>query len=258
MNPWVVASFFAGCLVWIPVAVGLVSLINWMVMGELDLLTGIVCCFLAILLGVLTVRPPYPPLSPLFCLVAWGAVFAFAPLRSAVRAAQFAAIDREQASRAYELLERQPNNTVAASRLARVLHSRGFPVQAIAILENLGPALDPAIFPEETHLLRRWKSAPLPLDAHRDLPCTRCRARVRPGPVVCQRCGHRYLLDYIASPVATSGPLIAAWVTVASLTAIIPLAARYLALGWALAVIGIALAVGTGVVIRAFTQGRHA
>ena len=73
----------AGCMVWVPVGIMVLMLIQAMVMGEVEVAAGFVGLFAALGLGVLGMKPPHPSLSPLIFAVATGTLFMLPVLRAA-------------------------------------------------------------------------------------------------------------------------------------------------------------------------------
>lgn len=189
-------SLAFGCFIWAPLAVWIVSLVHWMVMGEIDAISGVFGIFVAFGMGYLGLNPPFPDL-PMILFVASLATVALAPMtRVAMNRSALSALDVEAIGRAYELLASKPDNFGAKFRLARSLYNKGIVGHAIAIADSALKNVPERMFPEEFRMLQQWKAHAGKLDAQERIRCFECGVPNYPGAVFCSRCGAPYLLDY--------------------------------------------------------------
>lgn len=190
-------AFASGCLIWIPVAIWIVSLVHWMIMGDIDVGSGILGVCIAFALGFLGLNPPNPDLAPVFFLAALGTVILAPITRASMNRSQLTALEVEAIGRAYELLATKPDNMGAKFRLARSLYNKGIRAHAIAIGEDALKIAPERMFPEEFRLLKQWKEREVGhKDTHERIRCFECGIPNFPGTIFCSHCGAPYLLDY--------------------------------------------------------------
>lgn len=232
-NPSIPIPVLAACsvLVWIPVGVCFVSLVHWMVTGEIETFAGLILLFCMLSLGILTVMPPYPIASPILCGVAWTSMMAYPALRRKVIAHQLALLDAERMHKAYRQLDGNLNNIGAKIIIAETLHERGWYGVAVAVLEAAIQGQDPQFFGEQISQLKRWKVNPQVARQNPTATCHRCGHRNPAGAVYCKQCRERYLVELVASTWSRDSAeyrLMTAWGALALLGALIPAITRWL------------------------------
>ena len=177
-----------GCFVWIPIAVWIISMVHWMISGEVETLFGLITIGVAIGLGMVAVNPPGPSLSPLiFCAVC--ATVLFFPLaRLAMNRHALASIDIEQLEKYYAALLARPDNAGALIRLAELLYIRGFPSNAIALGEKALVALPANLFRAEHKMVNAWKFQVSGRNSFAATTCLNCGHSNNPIDLHCQNC----------------------------------------------------------------------
>jgi hypothetical protein len=130
----------SACLVMIPVAIWIVSMVGWMVQGDVDFLPGALSIAMALALALGAMNPPLPWMGPLCFLAALLTVVAFVPIRKAIAARDLRQIDDDQLRGAYEAWQRHPGNVAAVYRMATLMAQKGKYAQAVA-----GPAFDASL-----------------------------------------------------------------------------------------------------------------
>jgi len=217
-------AFGAALIVWLPVAIWVISLINWMITAEIDTISGLFGVCLALLIGFFAVNPPHPSLAPVFVLVAF-ATIAIAPVtRAAMNKAALQSIEVEAIERAYEMLSTKPDNFGAKIRLARALWAKGIRSHAVAIADGALRNAPEQMFAEEHRMLRQWRQAEEDAPGVQRIKCVDCGVPNVPGGMFCSRCGAPFLLDYAQGKFVKSGVIqrvTAGWIAaVAALVAI--------------------------------------
>lgn len=250
----------AACIVWVPLAVWFVSIIGWMVAGEVEALFGVAAIGVGVGLGVVAAFPPDPALSPLIfaAVVVTTVLFPFA--RAAMNQRALVAIDIEQMEKFAEALRMKPDNVGAMIKLAELLYKRGFPAQAIALADKALPAMPPNLFRPEHNMVSAWKMVVQDPKLFRPVPCLRCHHPNEPGQLNCENCGYPTVLEMAKGKWLSSGTakqLIAVWIGILIVVVGLPASAKFSQQSPALAVglIVLQLAVGIYVVLRTFLQG---
>ena len=110
-----------GCLAWIPLAVWILSCVNWTITGDIDVVTGIAGIAVALGLGYEAINPPVPQLAPLTVVAVFVTVLMFPFVRMAMEKKQLKNIDIEHLEKAYQSLGLRPDNVMAKFRIAKVL-----------------------------------------------------------------------------------------------------------------------------------------
>jgi hypothetical protein len=208
------ASFFLGCLVWIPLAIWIISLVRWMIGGEMDVLFGFIGIGVALILGTLAIRPPAPQYSIVTFAAVAGTVVMFPFLRRALNQRSLRSIDMEDLVRAHEMLRLRPDNVSAKFKIARLLYEMGYPGHALRIAENCIATMPQAFFLEEHRVVARWRVTPTHPSAFNPLPCIECGHPNQPGNVNCAACGSPFLLDRLRGKLLPSNlakKLMMAW-----------------------------------------------
>src|SRR5687768_314904 len=114
-------GFVSALLIWLPLGLWVVSLVQWMIQDELDILVGIVGIGVAIGLMVLTARPPDKRLPPVIFVCVIATVVLFPVVRQALLRRSLASMDNEIVERAYRLLKEKPANIGSEVKIASVL-----------------------------------------------------------------------------------------------------------------------------------------
>lgn len=219
-----------GCVAWIPLGVWIVSLINWMIAGEVDFLSGVLGIWIAIGLGYLAFNPP--PDSPIVSLLTFGAILAtiamYPLVRNALARREHRSLDIEGLEKAYQALRENPVNPLAKFRIAKQAYGLGMPGHALAIAESVLPAMPERHFTEEHRLVKHWKAVVTNPDYFHPIVCVECTQSNPPGEVLCRRCAAPFLIQRARGRFISSGlgrRLIAAWMAMVAVIAGIPAAA---------------------------------
>ncbi|MFN3682415.1 MAG: zinc ribbon domain-containing protein [Fimbriimonadaceae bacterium] len=246
--------FGIGLFVLFPMAVWVVGLIHWMIMGEIDTVNGLIGIAVGIAVGLVAIFNPDPRLTPFVVLVLF-ATIASAPVYLKVRNdRELVRIDVETMEDCLEALRQKPENIGARWRLAKTLYNRGFRGQALAIGEESIGQLQGSGFQEERGILQQWRRKVHPEEIA-PLSCLECGYRNRPGAVFCEQCGANHLIHHVQG--RWIGPelaqrLVAAWAAASAALVGIPALALFLPPPVAAAGIALVLAGGTWLVWKAF------
>lgn len=213
-NPMVM---LAGCVVWVPIAVWVVSLIHWAIQGDVDVISALVgiCVGLALGLTAITAKEPYMP--PLILAGVLVTSIAFPVVRTTLNKRALDQIDIEAIEKAYEQLRLQPTNAAAKFKLAKTIYNKGMPAHALALAEDAIQGMPEAIFPEENRILKSWRHYRIAPNQKGPLACVDCGVYNQPGMTHCQRCRAPFLLDnargsWVGRSLARK--FIAAWVSI--------------------------------------------
>lgn len=251
---------FSAIVVWLPVSIWVVSLIHWMIQGDIDVILGLAGSIIGLGLGMLTVKPPNPTYSPIFLTAILAVMVLYPFLLKLMNERAHSAIDVELVRRAYEMLDENPNNFGARWRLAQQLYNRGVYGHALQIAEDLLANADPDIFQDEIKVLNRWREQIHP-DEVRPLPCLECGWMNEPGQIYCQRCHSKFLLDYAKGKwlgYRAIRRLISVWIAAVSGLVGIPTALAALEPKQSLVVIPLLMIVSILIIWRAFAQQNEA
>lgn len=221
-------AMLAGCVVWVPVAIWVVSLIHWAIQGDVDIVSALVgiCVGLALGLTAITAKEPYMP--PLILAGTLVTTIAFPMVRSALNKRALAQIDIEAVEKAYDQLRLQPGNAAAKFKLAKTIYNKGMPAHALAIAEDAIQSMPEAIFPEENKIIKTWRHYRIPSNQHGPLACMECGVYNQPGMTHCQRCRAPFLLDHARGAWvgrSLARKFVAAWVAIMVALVGIPYAA---------------------------------
>ncbi len=239
----------------IPLTVWVVSTVHWMLMGEIDALTGMCAIVAGVGLGAMTMKPPIPILSPVFCATVWLTVIFFPILRSSIDKRALVAIDLESLDRAYAGLRDKPDNVGLKLKVAKLLYGRGLSGHAIVVAEDAIKGMPEQLFHEELKMIEQWKGSAGGAKHVRSLPCLECGHFNPAGKLHCTKCGSPFLLHHARGK--WLGPnlarrVMACWTAGLAMLAGIPFALGYLA-AWLAGIVVTALAVASfAVVWRAF------
>ena len=222
-EPW---AFFGGILVWIPIAIWIISLVHWTVQGDVDVLVSLPGMLVAVVLGVLTMSPPDPRLSPVFFGTVMMTVLFFPFVKAALNKRALHRVDVEQLEKAYEVLHQKPANVGCELRIARILYDKGLPGHAIGIAERVLQNSPGSIFAEEQRMLAQWRAASHGRNLNEQILCVDCGVKNSPGRTHCTRCGAPYPMDYLKGRLvggSMARKLIGAWIAAVAAIAGMPL-----------------------------------
>lgn len=188
-------SAVCGCFVWIPIAVWVVSIIHWMVSGDIEFLMGFLAICVAIMLGAITLNPPAQNLSPLIFLVVVLTVVMFPMARYAVSRHALIAIDIEQMEAAFAEYTRHPSNSFAALRLAELLFGRGCQAHAVALGRKALVGLPMNVYVAENRLVSSWQARTPSEKLVAESYCPRCGSSNKVEDLRCRNCMAPYVMD---------------------------------------------------------------
>ncbi len=249
-------AFISGCLVWIPVCIWIVSLVHWMIQGDVDFVWGIVGVFVALLLGITTMLPPRPEMSPFLLAGVLITTVLFPVFRTSLTRRALEAVDIDAIEDAYEMLRLKPENHVVRFKFAKLLYKRGMRGSAMAFAEQALANLPASAFFEEHRMFESWKRS-LQLGAVPDkwLVCLECGERNDLGTFVCTKCHSEFLIDHIRGRWVgrnLARKLLSAWAALMLALIGIPLAGLLLERTMAAGVIVLLLVAATGIVAIGF------
>lgn len=212
-------------LAWIGVIFWVVSLIDWMIQGEVEPLVGFPGIAAAIALGYFSFNPPVGEdpngryamfVRSLFAASTLVTIAIFPFARRALNRRALVAIDMETMEDVCERLREKPDNDLLKFKLAKLLYERGQIEAALAVGRSALERLPDNLFPEEHRQYGRWSRLNKETPTDRPILCVECGEANPPSQVFCQKCGAAYLVDLARGRVVgrTYGRrLIAAWVT---------------------------------------------
>ncbi|MFI5385968.1 MAG: hypothetical protein ACHQ50_07590 [Fimbriimonadales bacterium] len=200
---------------WVAIGVWVVSLVGWMIQGEVDGVFGVIGIGAAIVLGYFSFMPPSEALRPFTPLPVILTVVMFPILRKALNDRELLLIDVDAAENAYEILRLKPENHMMRFKLARLLYERGHVVSGLAIGEDALRSMPEKIFTDEHRLFGRWKRQNPQVSTAQVVRCNDCGHPNPASAITCEQCGHAHLLDVMRGRLV--GPqfarkLIASWI----------------------------------------------
>jgi ribosomal protein L40E len=215
-----------GCFAFIPVAIWTVSMVGWMITGEVEPLFGIAAIGTGIMVGLFAFVAPVPGMEPYFLLAALGMVIFYPLVRAGLTKRELVQVDIDGMRRCYEMLEERPNAFASQFKLARLCWERGLPHPAVALAEQAIAHMPVQHFRDEHRALASWKASLMHQQPAQPIPCLECNTDNPPGVIHCQRCRHRFLLDaaqgkYVGK--SAGRKLIAGWISLTSLLLLVPL-----------------------------------
>lgn len=250
---------FCACIVWFPVGVWVISMLNWTIQGDVQAEFGIVAILVGLGMGFLTSVPPDPALGPWFFLLVLVTMAVYPAVRHFAHQRALAEIDLDAVRGAYDALALRPDNVSASIKLAEALYRRGLVGHAIGIAEIALQHAPPNVFQAEERLVQGWRVAANDPAYFAPVPCQQCGHKNPPGFTYCERCRGAYLLDY--GRVMWMGPgvgprVIASWAVGVVVLMGIPAtaAADALPVEVKVALIVLQVAVSVVVLIRAFLK----
>lgn len=221
-------AFCFGFVMFIPVAVWVVSLIHWMIGGEVDSIVGTLGIFLALFLMGIAIRPPVQWLSPVIFvgMLLLAAVLPF--VRRSMLERELRKMEMEKFERHVVALLERPDRTISRMEVARALRAWGYAGHALALAEPIKAA--PArMMDAEKREIRQWEASFQP-QHDKTIPCLRCGFGGDPSQLRCPRCQSSYVVMYLRRQV------------------VMPELAKKLMLGWILGV-GLMLAIPSVVML---------
>lgn len=252
-------SVVLGCLVWIPIAIWVMSLVGWTIQGDVDFLTGIVGVAMGIVLGVLTMNPPRKELSPLLFTAVLLTVVFFPLVRAALNKRALDRLDVEAMENVYTALRLRPDNHALRFKLARLIYVKGLRGHAFVIAKEALKHMPASMFIEEHRVVNSWSRVPPQPDLMRPLPCIECGTMNAAGNLFCTRCFSPFLMDHSKGRWIGKGharKLMAVWAAVMAGLVGVPFASALLAPVPAIVVIILLLAATGFVMVLAFLPDR--
>lgn len=187
-------SFVAGWAAWVPLSILILTLVRWMIAGDIDVLIGMAGIAVGLLLGFIALAPTDPAYSFIILFVLSGTVALFPLVRAGFNKKALRSIDVEALERAYSALSLRPDNVAAKFKIARLAYEMGFPGHALRIAESCLQSAPQRFFQEEHQIVNRWRYVRLPATAFAPLPCVECGQSNPPGNLHCASCGAPFLL----------------------------------------------------------------
>lgn len=219
--------FAIACISWIAIAIWVMSLIGWMIQGDIDPLFGLPGIAVAFILGYFSFMPPSEVLRPFTAVATILTVVIFPFLRRTLNERALLAIDVEAMENAYDMLRLKPENHMIRFKLAKLLYERGHIESGLAVGADALRSMPENLFTDEHRIYGRWKRQNPQANLSRTIPCIDCGHPNPPSAITCERCGQPYLLDmargrWVGRQFAKK--LIAAWIAGILALAGIPLA----------------------------------
>lgn len=226
-------EFLSGCFVWIPVAILVISIVNWAVQTDIDVFSAIFGLTLTIGLGIVAQNPPERMgyLSPLILFILVASTIVVPVVRFIFSKRELDMIEVESIEGAYRVLVFKPGDLGARMRIARSLWARGVQGPAIALAEMTLENVPEGTMVEEFRTLNSWYRE---FDADKiDLPltCLTCGYDNPPYHLHCPKCGSQILLEYAKGKVFNPyfmRRLIASWIAGLGVVVGVPVTALYL------------------------------
>jgi hypothetical protein len=249
-------SFFP-CLVFLIVPPFIIYLVNRSVMGEIGCFTALMMAGTTIYLFavICLVDDPYLhycALAGIFSLLIGLPVLTYLTDKWDDR--QF---ESEQFKICYQQIRLNPQNAMAAFRLAQLLYKKGDRNVAIAVADGAIGHMAPHLFREEHKMYHYWKSKADP-NAPTEIQCAACKRMAPSGALICPHCLGSLHLDrvqvFTVKSSGSSQKVIAVWMTILAVLFAIPLLGNVKPIIAVPSVI-VLLCLGLAAVISAFGQG---
>ena len=219
-------AVFSGCVIWIPITVMVVSLVHWMIMGEMDFLSGCAGIWFCIWLGFIALRPPDPVYSPILVVVAIATCVMYPFVRVGLTSREHRRIEIDQLSKAYESLQIRGDNPIAQFRVASQLYVLGLRGHAVKIAENALTRMPVATFRNEHQKVKSWKGIRMEPSEFAPIPCVDCGTRNDPGEIYCVQCREPFLLNRFQKGIFKRGAarkVLATWGVLVTLCLVLPM-----------------------------------
>ncbi|MEQ1936349.1 MAG: tetratricopeptide repeat protein, partial [Fimbriimonadaceae bacterium] len=151
-------TILIGCMVWLPVGIWTISMIQWMITGDVDPLVGILSIGIGLVLGGYTMMTKDTHLRPYFVIAAMSMVIFYPILNKLKNDRENSNLDLEIMERAYEQLGSNPKHLGAQFRIARTLQMKGHLEEAVALLRRTTEGLPKRLIEPEVRTLRQWEA----------------------------------------------------------------------------------------------------
>jgi hypothetical protein len=217
-----------GCVLWLVVVGYCIFFVQWMIGGDIDVITGILGIGLFMGLGITVFSPPVPIMGTVSAIAIGGSGIMLPILRGVMRHRDKRDAEVEAIKIAYEGFVFRPNNPSAKIKLARHLWNLGVLGHAYALAEAAIPSLPRQFFPDEHRMFATWQMRPPSQSMFSPITCVECGHANVPGNVHCAGCGSRFLLLVVQRKALGSKlgrRLLAAWLTMMVMLLGIPFAA---------------------------------
>lgn len=252
MSP--VLAVVLGCVGWLVVSGYVLAFVQWMIGGDIDVLTGVIGLGIFIGMGVTMFRPPSPEVHYLCIAGIFGSGLVYPFLRGALHRKDQRATEIEGVRKAYEGFVFRPSNYPAMMKLARHLWNLGIRGHALTLAEAALPHLPAQYFREDHRLVQTWRAHPPAASEFEPIPCVECGEMNPPGVIHCGKCGARFLLHRVEGRSVSRSlgrRLLAVWLVMMMGIILVPML-RFLPPAGALAVICGVLALSGVLTILAF------
>ncbi|RYG35038.1 hypothetical protein EON81_13865 [bacterium] len=253
-----IVEFFLGCLIWLPITVWVISLVQWMIAGETDVITGIPGIFVALGMGAVAITTNEMHLRAGLFVAVLLMVCMYPSVRQAMIGRELKAIDLDALKSSYQALEAKPDNAVAKLALAKKAYALGYLASAIGIAEEALNQLPKGVFEGDAKMVKRWKEyAQRDPRAATPPPCPKCGQTNPASFTHCGRCGSAFLLERSKlrfGPSAQGRKLLSAWIAMVAALVGVP-AASGLPPALAIVTIIALVALVIAVLVYAFRSG---
>lgn len=182
---------------WIFIGIWVISLIGWMIQGEVDVLFGILGIALAFVLGYFSFMPPIEILRPFTAISVVGLVIVYPFLRKALTDREMLSIDVEAMENAYELLHLKPDNHMIRFKLGKLLFERGNIESGLAVGADALRNMPEGVFTDEHRMYGRWRRLHPNANVNKMVTCMDCGHSNPATAVNCEKCGEPHLLNAI-------------------------------------------------------------
>jgi hypothetical protein len=184
-------TILIGCMVWLPVGIWTISMIQWMIAGEVEPLVGIISIGIGLALGGYTMMTKDTHLRPYFVIGALSMVVIYPFLNKAKNDHDNNQLDFEIMERAYEQLGTNPKHLGAQFKIARALQSRGHTLEAVTLLKKATEGIQKRIIEPEMRTLRQWEAelAMRSPDSRKAVQCPFCSRTTPMDQFFCAICG---------------------------------------------------------------------
>jgi hypothetical protein len=221
---------FFGLITWFPICIWIVGLVNWMIVGDIDVISGILGISVALILGVVAMRPPIAMLSPIACVTAYATVLTYPVVTMATNRYAMRKMDVEEVEAAYGAIGQMPSNHLAKFKLAKSIYKLGYTGHAVAIADEVMINVPRRLAEEEYRTLQKWKRMGVPPETLKPLTCIDCHTSCPPGWTHCRNCGAQFLLHRVRGQILPGGvaqKVVAIWGGAVILLIGLPLASSF-------------------------------
>jgi hypothetical protein len=208
------SSAFMGLITWLPLCLWILCMIHWAIGGDIDVVAAILGIAVALVIGVVALRPPIEILTPIACCTAYITVCVYPIFTALSNKYELKKMDIEEVADGYRALGQSPENPLAKFKLAKAVYKNGYIGHAVAIADQAMAKIPRRVAEEEFRMLARWKRAGVPPETLRPLTCVECHSLCEPGWTHCRNCGAQFLLHRIRGQMLPGGlaqKLVAVW-----------------------------------------------